>query len=101
MKFFGRTYAPFLPEEPEIEYKEGPELMEFEDPSVEEEQAWLAKLQVSYQFLKNLKIAVPDMDLTVFLEQLNEIGDIEDKFVDNEDEEEGEGEEEDEEDDDD
>ena len=34
-------------------------------------------------------------------DQLNEIGDIEDKFVDNEDEGEGEGEEEDEEDDDD
>jgi radial spoke head protein 4A len=77
LKFQGHSYAPFLPEEPQAEYKDGPELTEIVDPSVQEEQEWLAKLQ------------------------LEEIADVEEKFVDNEEGEEEEEEDEDEDEDDD
>ena len=46
LKFTSRTYSPFVAGEPQAEYKDGPELTEILDPTVEEEQAWLAKLQV-------------------------------------------------------
>jgi len=55
LKFNSQTYAPPVPEETQMEYREGPELTEVTDPTVEEEQAWLAKLQVTtrYNMLQN------------------------------------------------
>jgi len=46
LKFTERTYCPppLLPGA--AEYKFGPEISEIEDPSVEEEQEWLRKLEV-------------------------------------------------------
>lgn len=74
LKFAPITYCPPVSIAIQKEYKFGPELEETPDPSVEQEQTWLDKLA------------------------LNEVADIEDKFVDNEEEEEeGTGEEEDEE----
>ncbi len=46
-KFLDRCYAPFMLELPTMrEYKMGPELQEFPDPSVEDELKWLSRLEV-------------------------------------------------------
>jgi len=48
MKFRGTCFAPPVPGEPEA-YKEGPELIEVNDPTYVEEQDWLTKLEVREQ----------------------------------------------------
>lgn len=45
-KFADRSYAPFMHENVMREYRIGPEIEEFPDPSVEEEQKWLNRLEV-------------------------------------------------------
>jgi len=61
LKLLGRCFAPIVPPACQTEYaSDGPELKEFVDPTVEQEQNWLSKLQ------------------------LLEIADVEEAFVDNE-----------------
>lgn len=57
-KFSDRSYVPFMHDNIMREYKSGPEMEEFPDPTVDEEQNYLNKLQVCvlaiYLFLEKL-----------------------------------------------